>query len=782
MAPPKEEIMAYPIGDQLDGFRNVYDEYEQWSASLFTSTEKEDTILRNRILDFLAALQTHRACRLLPSSRGPGTLFGDLSRLISDIDSNHIDFTRVLLLLKAVRDKKPDETIWNRVYDAVTEFTPPPWSSQPPKQTPLRQSTGSFANSNETRTNVDGVLSSEMGTMYVGLPLYETFFGDIDWLVPAAQAVFETCKEGEEPLYSEDVGWRGWPAGAKEKDVLEWLVKLINRFINSFEEHAPDKETQRRPIAQPDKPVRGSTAERKLDIGFVDDPGADKDTRCHWSQILVPGELKNDISYDTRSRAWLDLARYAREVMAAQDSRSYVLAFTLCGPKMRLWEFDRLGGIASEQFDINEKGLRFVSVVLGFLNMSKEQLGFDPTVVDPAEGPRYIEIEKGGRRERLIIDALVIRTPCISGRATTIWKAHLAGDESAPLVIKDSWQYPEREEEGKLLQEITKREVKNVARYYHHETVRVRGADDDIHDGVRRGIDIAKAGNHSIDASRPVLSRRGSRVIRKGGQSSSTSRKRSSTSADLQTCPNKRPSTSRTKTDPSDTVSNRIHRRVVVRDYGKPIYEASSRVTLLEALEGCIEGYEELYKKVGLLQGDISPNNLMINEDADNPSWKAFLIDLDLAIRKNRESPSGARGKTGTLAFMAIGVLLGKEKRSVMHDLESFFWVLYWICIHYEEPGKSRVHPEFEDWNYMGMEKLAKRKIGEIAKEEVFINSTETYFTEYFQPLAPWVNRLRRLVFPERGNWDSDQSLGLSMREILREARSDPNVKGPGSG
>lgn len=47
---------------------------------------------------------------------------------------------------------------------------------------------------------------------------------------------------------------------------------------------------------------------------------------------------------------------------------------------MRLWEFDRLGGIASAQFDINQAGLQFVSVVLGFLWMNKEQLGFDPTI------------------------------------------------------------------------------------------------------------------------------------------------------------------------------------------------------------------------------------------------------------------------------------------------------------------------------------------------------------------------------------------------------------------
>ena len=48
---------------------------------------------------------------------------------------------------------------------------------------------------------------------------------------------------------------------------------------------------------------------------------------------------------------------------------------------MRVWEFDRLGGIASEQFDINEDGLQFVSTILGFLWMNEEELGFDPTIM-----------------------------------------------------------------------------------------------------------------------------------------------------------------------------------------------------------------------------------------------------------------------------------------------------------------------------------------------------------------------------------------------------------------
>ncbi|KAH7125052.1 hypothetical protein B0J13DRAFT_455055, partial [Dactylonectria estremocensis] len=76
-----------------------------------------------------------------------------------------------------------------------------------------------------------------------------------------------------------------------------------------------------------------------------------------------------------------------------------------------------------------------------------------------------------------------------------------------------------------------------------------------------------------------------------------------------------------------------IHRRVILRDYGRPIYKASSRLALLAGLEGCIEGHESLHK-AGFLHRDISINNLMINEDDDNPSWPAFLIDLDLSIKE----------------------------------------------------------------------------------------------------------------------------------------------------
>ncbi|PHH49258.1 hypothetical protein CFIMG_007853RA00001 [Ceratocystis fimbriata CBS 114723] len=342
------------------------------------------------------------------------------------------------------------------------------------------------------------------------------------------------------------------------------------------------------------------------------------------------------------------------------------------------------------------------------------------------------------------------RAPCIAGRATTCWKAHLEGRPDMPLVIKDSWQYPERDEEGELLCEATTNNVVNVARYYHHETVQIHGADDDIRSNVRGGLDVTRASNYRPEHPMPPSSSTAG-APRKGRRISAAGTKRSSSHTGAPLPPSKRScSTSLTKAG-SQALLNRIHRRVIVRDYGKSIYKASSRSALLEGLEGCIQGHESLYK-AGFLHRDISINNLMINEDGDNPSWPSFLIDLDLSIKEQREGSSGAKGKTGTRAFMAIGVLLG-EQHSFMHDLESFFWVLFWICIHYNTPNESRVVPKFDKWNYVDMEELAISKTGVVANEGDFLKIAEVNFTPYYCPFIPWVNSLRRIVFPNGVRW-----------------------------
>ncbi|KAF2843943.1 hypothetical protein T440DRAFT_523872 [Plenodomus tracheiphilus IPT5] len=768
-------IQSKPIAGGLDRFCTFFNStYEgvgiPETSQVLGPVGNEET--QDCLVALVSALQTLPASRHLPSTRGGKNLLEDLSRLMTAVNADDFDIERILPLLRAALRKESDNVIWNAVYDAVTESTPPPRPTSSFQQTPLSINTGSFANSTEHRKHVDDVLKEELGHLYVGVPgFFGAFFGDVAGLRLAAQAVFDKCQEGDSPLYQLASGWQGWPEGAKENDVLNWFAPLIDRLLDLTEGQQPESRVRRRPLAQPHQPVQGSTADRKLDIGFVDDPNAGVNSKCRWSQILIPGELKSNPSADRASKAWLDLGRYAREVLAAQDSRRFVLGFTLCGSLMRLWSFDRLGGIASEQFDINNDGLWFVSTMLGFLWMNEEQLGFDPTIITVGD-KRYIEVEREHGKERLVIDRLIKRVRCIAGRATTCWKAYKEEDPNTPLVVKDSWQYPEREEEGELLREATEKDVVNVARYYYHETVRVGTQDDSIRGNVRQGLDVTKATNYKPGCTMLPPSTVVHSLSRKGRSSSAAGRKRSSSCTNVSLPPSKRTCSS-SPVKGGKATADRVHRRVIVRDYGKPIYMASSRASLLAALEGCIAGYESLYTQAGMLQCDISPNNLMVNEDEGNPSWFAFLIDLDLAIKEDRDKASGARGKTGTRAFMAIGILYDDEQHSFMHDLESFFWVLFWICIHYNG-SQGRVVQQFDKWNYANTEELAKLKLGTVSDDEIFRKTTLEHFTDYYQPLIPCVNRLRRKIFPGGARWRvPNPKLYLDIKEILRAARDD---------
>tara|TARA_R110002003_G_scaffold1288_1_gene22859 strand:+ start:906 stop:1259 length:354 start_codon:yes stop_codon:yes gene_type:complete len=109
-----------------------------------------------------------------------------------------------------------------------------------------------------------------------------------------------------------------------------------------------------------------------------------------------------------------------------------------------------------------------------------------------------------------------------------------------------------------------------------------------------------------------------------------------------------------------------------------------------------------------------------------------------------------------------------------MRDLESFFWVLFWICIHYDGPQKTRIVPRFDKWNYLDSEELAGAKKSVVDDERDFLKTAQTNFTPYYQPLLPYVNRLRRRVFPNGERWrDPNPQLYLDMKQILQVAQNE---------
>jgi hypothetical protein len=111
-------------------------------------------------------------------------------------------------------------------------------------------------------------------SMYVGLRnFHEKYFGDVADLRTASEAVFNKCMKGSNPLFCE--GWSGWPEDANQDHVLSEKLAVFPEDYKSI----PTR--QRRPLAHPSKPINGSIAKRKMGVGFVNNPEARKDSRCH---------------------------------------------------------------------------------------------------------------------------------------------------------------------------------------------------------------------------------------------------------------------------------------------------------------------------------------------------------------------------------------------------------------------------------------------------------------------------------------------------------------------
>ncbi|KUI73248.1 hypothetical protein VM1G_08725 [Cytospora mali] len=773
----REIIQANPISNQLDAvhfkFKSKCEEKDIpcTTAALDQLDRKE---LKDIVVSLVLGLMGAPASQLLDSPGSRTNLFEDLAILAAS--SNRANFLdNILPLLKAVLANNNDDEIWARAFDICAGTSIP---TTPPRsllslvdvqQTPYSRNAASSVNTNELRKDMDAVIKEDLGVMYADIPgFYNAFFGEKE-LESVSQKVFDKCKEGPDPLFREG-GWTGWPQATTETPVLSWF-KAITEKLSTFAKDVKSTLSPRRKVlARPTQPITSSTgAVRKPDVSFVNYSVNGQDPEWSWGNILIPGELKSNPKDDIASKVWLELALKVREVLAYYETRRFVLGFTLCGSLLRVWNFDRLGAIGSEAIDINQDGLRFVFTILAFLCMEEEQLGFDPTIRTREDGKQIIEIQRqGAPMEQLIIEKLITRSACIVGRATTCWKAYTE-ESKLPLVIKDSWQYIERNNEGEMLLEISKKNVVNVARYYHHETVIINDKIDDVRGNVRRDLDITKAGKFSMEPRSSVeplstTSNTGAVQLHRG--SSITAGKKRSASAMLP--PSKR---SRSDAPTEETPPNRVHRRVIIRDYGKPICEASSLPALLKALEGCIEGHKSLHE-AGFLHRDISINNLIINEDEDNPSYFSFLIDLDLAIKELRPEASGAKGRTGTRAFMAIGALEG-EQHSFMHDLESFFWVLFWLCIHSDGPGtRPLVSPGFEHWNYVSMRSLAQFKFATVGRG--FKTQLKSHCTGYFCDLIPCMERLCEVVFPAgQPHAQQDEGLYSRMRDVLRKSREE---------
>src|SRR5437762_1969670 len=106
-----------------------------------------------------------------------------------------------------------------------------------------------------------------------------------------------------------------------------------------------------------------------------------------------------------------------------------------------------------------------------------------------------------------------------------------------------------------------------------------------------------------------------------------------------------------------------------------------------------------------------------------------------------------------------------------MHDLESLFWVLFWLCIQSIGPnGKSR-KKDLESWNYKPTEKLVREKAGLVTQKVDLMETMTRDVTESCQPLDPWLAKLHDVAFPNyQRRLSEDRELYSLIKGVLLQA------------
>ena len=132
----------------------------------------------------------------------------------------------------------------------------------------------------------------------------------------------------------------------------------------------------------------------------------------------------------------------------------------------------------------------------------------------------------------------------------------------------------------------------NVARYYQYKIVHVGGSEDNVNRNIRKGLDIIRASSTFWIASASKTEGKMLPPTTPGISIGSLQRSRVGARKRLSSSLNAPlPSSKRTcSSSPHKQELNQVHHHVILRDYGKGIYKASSRVAMLAALEGNIIG------------------------------------------------------------------------------------------------------------------------------------------------------------------------------------------------
>ncbi|KAI0791179.1 hypothetical protein C8Q75DRAFT_62534 [Abortiporus biennis] len=411
----------------------------------------------------------------------------------------------------------------------------------------------------------------------------------------------------------------------------------------------------------------------------------------HYAELFIEDKTENEFAALHNDE---DRGEHAGEILRCQR-RCHLFSIMTVHSTARFLRWDRSGVIASMPVNFGtESGLRtYITFLYRFARMTTRERGHDTTVLEPAAADlqrledfktdkleslvatheeffneafenkvgeaqwpmRVIEVEPFAPKSTRLVNKkirLLIRVPRVSsrspfGRATKGFVA-LDLDELRLKFLKDSWRYvggnynPELE----VYEKLYKAGVKNIAT-------------------IEGGGDVTYPSPVDALRSKPQAQNTSSHVHLG-----------------------------------DDKVSRLLqcHNRILIRQLGTPLERYHSSHNLCYYLLLILKGHESAWL-AGVLHRDISPNNMLIDEEPEEGGSEAFLLDWDLCRYTHQLSTARPqKTRSGTWAFISALLLLYSPKQhELADDLESFLHVLHWFCLRFHTHDRSHKPSEIAD-------------------------------------------------------------------------------------
>ena len=395
-----------------------------------------------------------------------------------------------------------------------------------------------------------------------------------------------------------------------------------------------------------------------------------------WECLDLFWECKRNSQVPKIEEVYIDCALKAAEALRYQWSRRYIYCFLHCGKFMQLLHFDRSGLMASEQVDITSHvgAVMFVRCLLAVFLHKPGKLGYpagDDVPVhgyDPDDRLRQIVTVNG---RQMYLDDQEVGPPRdhLVSRATVVFKAKFIkpqGDEKTgwDYCYKTSWVQKLRRHEGQYLERL--RDVPNVVKLLGYGVVKVEDDDDTTAFGrqsssgksitvIENYYERAKAlkrnfNPHSRSAAPAIPGQEGA-------------------SGALLFDPR------RPEGESPQDCDDREH-RYVVTDWVKSSFNEAASSLDSGHLPTIISIWQQAFSAIksicdaGILHRDISFRNIRVDDQHE-----IKVCDFDMATFLGDQS-TGAKDRTGTIAFMATSMLLtGLFTHRPIHDCESIFWL-----------------------------------------------------------------------------------------------------------